>query len=168
MASTADPQEVVRVTADCGLDWTGRREVWAAWISDRHAHAHNKGRDGLPASCTGLTLLPRHYRRWPPNTRAEPSPDARRGAEMERQPVQPAADQHEHDWAGRGFTRPGPAAEVPGDLYRAALEDALAYTADQDGCGECDHARLCETPASRAARAKQYQRALEQEREVGS
>ncbi len=71
-------------------------------------------------------------------------------------------------WAGPGFTRPGPGAEVPRDLYRAALEDALAYTADRDGCGECDRARLCETHASRAARAKQYQRALEQEREVGS
>jgi hypothetical protein len=39
----------------------------------------------------------------------------------------------EHGWAGPGFSRPGPAAEVPRELYRAALEDALAYTADPDG-----------------------------------
>jgi len=71
-------------------------------------------------------------------------------------------------WAGRGFTRPGPRADVPRDLYRAALEDALSYTADRDGCGECDRELLCAAHASRATRAEQYQRALEQELEAGS
>jgi hypothetical protein len=55
---------------------------------------------------------------------------------------------------------------VPRDLYRAALQDALAFTIDRDGCGECDRARLCETHAERAARARQYQQALEQEMEA--
>ena len=76
------------------------------------------------------------------------------------QPVPPAADPHQDRWAGRGFTRPGPSAEVAPDLYRAALEDALAYTTDRDGCGECGRDRLCDT---HAARAGQYQRALELE-----
>jgi hypothetical protein len=71
-------------------------------------------------------------------------------------------------WPGRGFTRPGPGTEVPRDLYRAALEDALAYTADNDGCSECDRGQLCETHAARAARAEQYQRAWEQEMEASS
>ncbi len=30
-------------------------------------------------------------------------------------------------WAGHGFSKPGPGAEVPRDLYRAALQDALAF-----------------------------------------
>jgi len=66
-------------------------------------------------------------------------------------------------WAGLELSRPRPGAEVPTDLYRAALQDALAYTTDRDGCGECDAARLCETHAERATRAQQYQQALEQE-----
>jgi hypothetical protein len=82
------------------------------------------------------------------------------------QPVPPAADPHQGGWAGRGFSRPGPSAEVPTDLYRAALQDALAYTADRDGCAECDRAHLCETHASRASRAEQYQQALAQEMEA--
>ena len=68
-------------------------------------------------------------------------------------------------WAGHGFSKPGPGAEVPRDLYRAALQDALAYTTDRDGCGECDGPRLCETHAERATRAQHYQQALEQEME---
>jgi hypothetical protein len=79
------------------------------------------------------------------------------------EPVPPAADRHQGDWAGRGFTRPGPSAEVPRDLYRAALQDALAYTTDRDGCSECDPARSCESHAARAERARQYQQALEQD-----
>jgi hypothetical protein len=55
---------------------------------------------------------------------------------------------------------------VPRDLYRAALQDALAFTIDRDGCGECDGARLCETHTERAVRARQYQQALEQEMEA--
>jgi hypothetical protein len=69
-------------------------------------------------------------------------------------------------WAGRGFTRPGPGAEVPRDLYRAALEDALAYTTDHDGCTDCDRGRLCEPHAARAARAQQYRQALDRELEA--
>ena len=69
-------------------------------------------------------------------------------------------------WAGRGFTRPGPGAEVPRDLYRAALEDALAYTADHDGCPDCDRGALCEAHAARAGRAQQYRQALGRELEA--
>jgi hypothetical protein len=59
-------------------------------------------------------------------------------------------------WAGRGFSRPGPGAEVPQDLYRAALQDALAFTIDRDGRGECDGAarqalHLCEADQARHA-----------------
>src|SRR5437016_2827171 len=57
--------------------------------------------------------------------------------------------------ARHGFTRLGPGPEVPRDLYRAALEDALAYTTDHDGCGDCDRDLLCDThtaPASTSAR----------------
>ena len=72
------------------------------------------------------------------------------------------------NWAGRGFTRPGPGAEAPTGLYRAALEDALAYTTDRDGCGDCDRGRLCEPHAARAARARQYQQALDQELEASA
>src|SRR5579871_1678806 len=81
-------------------------------------------------------------------------------------PVQAGADRGA--WAGRGFTRPGPGAEVPAGLYRAALEDALAYTTDHDGCGDCDRGRLCEIHAARATRARQYQQALERELEAGA
>jgi len=71
-------------------------------------------------------------------------------------------------WAGRGFTRPGPGAEPPRELYLAALQDALAYTSDRDGCAECDGAARCEAHAARAVRAGYYQRALDQELEAGS
>ncbi len=74
--------DVLRVTANCRLDWTGPRHAWTVWISDRHAHAHNKGSDGLSACCDGLTVTP-----------VEPGPQA---------------DEHDQDWAGPGFTRPGP------------------------------------------------------------
>jgi hypothetical protein len=57
---------------------------------------------------------------------------------------------------------------VPRDLYRAALEDALAYTTDRDGCGDCDRDQLCETHTARAARAEQYRQALEQELEASA
>jgi hypothetical protein len=70
-------------------------------------------------------------------------------------------------WARHGFSRPGLGAEVSRDLYQAALQDALAFTTDRDGCRECDRARLCETHAERATRAQQYQEALEHEMEVG-
>lgn len=55
-------------------------------------------------------------------------------------PAQP--DPYRADWAGAGFSQPGPAGpSVPSrELYRAALKDALAHTADRDGCGECDGA----------------------------
>lgn len=69
-------------------------------------------------------------------------------------------------WAGRGFTRPGPGPEVPHGLYRAALQDALAYTTDREDCGDCDRDRLCETHTARAARARQYQQALDEELEA--
>jgi hypothetical protein len=74
--------DVVRVTANCGLAWTGPRHARTGWSSGRHSHAHNKGRDGLPASCDDLTVTP-----------VEPDPQA---------------GEHDLDWAGPGFTRPGP------------------------------------------------------------
>ena len=76
------------------------------------------------------------------------------------------ADTDHGSWAGRGFTRPGPGAEVNRDLYRAALEDALAHTADHDGCTDCDRGALCEAHAARAGRAQQYRQALAQELEA--
>jgi hypothetical protein len=66
---------LVRVTANCGLDWTDPRHAWDGWFSDRRAHAHDKG-------CDDLTI-----------TLVEPDPQD---------------DEHDHDWAGPGFTRPGP------------------------------------------------------------
>ena len=81
-------------------------------------------------------------------------------------PAQAGADYG--SWAGRGFTRPGPGAEVPPDLYRAALQDALAYTTDHEGCPDCDRGALCEAHAARAARAQQYQQALDRELEAGA
>jgi len=82
----------------------------------------------------------------------------------------PQPGPHPAGWAGAGFSRPGPAPRpAPGrELYRAALEDALAYTTDRDGCADCDGTALCESHAARAARAGLYQRALEQELEAGS
>jgi hypothetical protein len=69
-------------------------------------------------------------------------------------------------WTGRGFSRPGPGPEVPRDLYRAALQDALAYTADREACGDCDRDRLCDTHTARTAHARQYQQALDEEPEA--
>jgi hypothetical protein len=57
---------------------------------------------------------------------------------------------------------------VPPDLYRAALQDALAYTTDHDGCPDCDRDQPCDTHTARAARAQRYQHALDQELEAGS
>jgi glycine/D-amino acid oxidase-like deaminating enzyme len=38
----------IEADCDCGDGWNVPERAWD-WISDRHAHAHNKGRDGLPA-----------------------------------------------------------------------------------------------------------------------
>jgi hypothetical protein len=50
------PDDIIHATAGCGLDWTGPRRAWDVWFSDRHAWAHNKGRDGLSASCSGTAI----------------------------------------------------------------------------------------------------------------
>jgi len=78
-------------------------------------------------------------------------------------------DPHEADWAGAGFSQPGPAEHSPPSrrLFRAALEDALAFTTSRDSCDQCDGARLCQTHTRRAARAEQYKQALKQEMETG-
>ena len=49
--SDLKPGDEVRVSAvcSCGFDWEGSERSWE-WISDRHAHAHNKGMGGLPAT----------------------------------------------------------------------------------------------------------------------
>ena len=39
----------IEADCDCGDGWNVPERVWD-WISDRHACAHNKGRDGLPAA----------------------------------------------------------------------------------------------------------------------
>ena len=48
------PEDRVRVIEDCSCGWgmDGPERVWI-WLSDRHAHAHNKGIDGLAAASTG-------------------------------------------------------------------------------------------------------------------
>jgi hypothetical protein len=86
------------------------------------------------------------------------------GSGREAATAQP--DTGRDNWAGHGFTRPGPGPEVPRDLYQAALQDALAYTTDRDGCGDCDRDLLCETHTARAARTRQYQHALDEELEA--
>jgi hypothetical protein len=45
------PDDKVRVMADCSCGWgmDGSERVFGS-LSDRHAHAHNKGVDGLPAA----------------------------------------------------------------------------------------------------------------------
>ena len=47
------PDDRVRVVADCSCGWgvDGPERVWN-WLSDRHAHAHSKGIDGLAAAST--------------------------------------------------------------------------------------------------------------------
>lgn len=95
---------------------------------------------------------------WPAKAADRPGPDA----------AAARADPGRDVWAGRGFTRPGPGAEAAPGLYRAALEDALAYTTDRDGCGDCDRDRLCDTHTTRTARAAAYQAALDQELEASS
>ena len=41
----------LRVVADCSCGWgmDGPERVWD-WLADRHAHAHQKGIDSLPAA----------------------------------------------------------------------------------------------------------------------
>jgi hypothetical protein len=47
------PGDQARVVADCSCGWgmDGPERVWD-WLSDRHAHSHNKGIDGLAAAST--------------------------------------------------------------------------------------------------------------------
>ena len=47
------PDDRVRVVADCSCGWgmDGPERVWN-WLSDRHAHAHNKGIGGLAAAAS--------------------------------------------------------------------------------------------------------------------
>ena len=100
-----------------------------------------------------------------PSTPSRPRP-AQAPATTAAFPAQAGTDRG--SWAGRGFTRPGPGAEVPTGLYRAALQDALAYTTDHDGCPDCDRGALCEAHAARAGRAQQYRQALDRELEASA
>ena len=111
--------------------------------------------------------------RFPGRRNDAPSKDRAAAADPSAAPApgRPPATTQTHDttqraWAGPGFTRPGPGAEVPRDLYRAALEDALAYTTDRDACGDCDRDQPCDIHTVRAARARQYQDALDEELEA--
>jgi hypothetical protein len=63
----------VRVVADCSCGWTmdGPERVWN-WLSDRHAHAHSKGIDGLSAAAVWNV---RHIAAEQP----EPEPEAEAG-----------------------------------------------------------------------------------------
>ena len=67
------PDDQVRVIADCSCGWgmNGPERVWN-WLSDRHAHAHNKGIDGLAAAATWNV---RHIAA----ERPEPEPEAEAG-----------------------------------------------------------------------------------------
>jgi hypothetical protein len=64
------PDDRVRVVADCSCGWAmdGPERVWN-WLSDRHAHAHNKGIDGLAA---GARWTVRHITAEQP----EPEPES--------------------------------------------------------------------------------------------
>ena len=59
----------IEADCDCGDGWNVPERVWD-WISDRHAWAHNKGRDGLPA---GSRM---NIQRIEPGTPAEPEREA--------------------------------------------------------------------------------------------
>jgi hypothetical protein len=63
--SQFQPDARVQAECDCGWDWRGPGQAWP-WISDQHALAHQKGRDGLPA--TGRMLA--H------EAEADPAPEA--------------------------------------------------------------------------------------------
>jgi len=49
--------DYVHITTACGLDQTVAAGA-IEWITDRHAHAHNKGLDGLPAGGCDLSIEP--------------------------------------------------------------------------------------------------------------
>ncbi len=48
-ARPAKPGERVQASCTCGQSWDVPARAWE-WVSDSHARAHNKGRDGLPAT----------------------------------------------------------------------------------------------------------------------
>jgi hypothetical protein len=49
--------DYVHITAPCGVDQTVA-EGATDWILDRHAHAHQKGIDGLSAGPCGIAVAP--------------------------------------------------------------------------------------------------------------
>jgi hypothetical protein len=64
VASTDQPEGRVSASCDCGWSTDVPARAWE-WIEDRHLHAHNKGKDGLPATAHLTTT---QY--------AEPEPEA--------------------------------------------------------------------------------------------
>ena len=66
------PGDTARVIADCDCGWSmdGPERVWD-WLSDRHAHAHNKGIDGLAAASR---MEVRHLTADQPEPEAEAEP----------------------------------------------------------------------------------------------
>jgi hypothetical protein len=74
-------------------------------------------------------------------------------------------------WPGRNAPAPsrpgssGPRRDLVA-LYQFADLIGRRHTTDRDGCPDCHRDQLCETHAARAARARQYQHALDQELEA--
>ena len=66
--------DTVRVVADCSCGWgaDGPERVWD-WLSDRHAHAHGKGIDGL-SPCGSWNV--QHIAADKPEAEAEPEAEA--------------------------------------------------------------------------------------------
>jgi len=64
-----DGETRIEASCDCGDGWNVPERVWD-WIGDRHAWAHNKGRDGLPAG--GRMIV----RRIEPGASGQPEPEA--------------------------------------------------------------------------------------------
>ena len=74
----------VRITAPCGAGQTAREQAIER-IPDRHAHAHSKGRDGLPAAGCAIQAerLAQPPER-PAGRRTGAEPEARRMSEDRR------------------------------------------------------------------------------------
>ena len=101
----------VRITAPCGVDQTVHEQA-IEWILDRHAHAHNKGRGGLPAAgCAIQAERLAQPQERPAGRRTGAEPEARRMSEDRRftpgehghRPARhPISRQHRGDFTAAG------------------------------------------------------------------